>query len=58
MNDCIRCGEAPRVVEDGYCAHCYWAVRAEIADGLYQFGSYLDAWLRFAEWCDVHDAAA
>jgi hypothetical protein len=48
---CIRCGEAPRLDELGYCAHCFWAVRAEIHDGLGALHEYLSSWALFGEWC-------
>jgi len=49
--DCIRCGEAPGVDEQGYCARCHWAVRLEIHEGLRDLRVYLEAWARFADWC-------
>jgi len=49
--DCIRCWEAPRVDELGYCGHRHWAVRAEIERGLRALREYLRAWALFMEWC-------
>ncbi len=49
--ECIRCGEAPRVDEYGYCGHCHWAVRAEIEVGFHELEEYLSAWALFADWC-------
>lgn len=51
MVACIRCGEAPAVDEDGYCGHCHWTVRAEVAQGFADLAVYLAAWARFAAWC-------
>jgi hypothetical protein len=51
MPECIRCGEAPRVDEYGYCGHCYWAVRGELEAGLCELREYLGAWALFGEWC-------
>jgi hypothetical protein len=48
---CIRCGEAPRVDEVGYCGHCHWAVRAEVAEGLQLLSEYLRPWALFIDWC-------
>jgi hypothetical protein len=55
VDDCIRCTEAPRVDEEGYCGH--WAVKAEIEEGFYQFRKYLAGWARFADWCAGREAA-
>jgi hypothetical protein len=49
--ECIRCGEAPRVDELGYCGHCHWAVRAEVEAGFRVLGEYLRAWALFMDWC-------
>jgi len=49
-DDCIRCGEAPGVDEQGYCLYCHWAVKAEIQEGLRQLRNYLAAWARFEDW--------
>lgn len=53
---CIRCGNHPPV-ERGLCAHCVWAVRAEIEDGFVKLRGYLQAWADFTEWCRTHEAA-
>jgi hypothetical protein len=50
FDDCIRCGEAPGIDDDGYCAYCHWAVKAEIQEGLRQLYNYLAAWARFDDW--------
>jgi hypothetical protein len=53
---CVRCNDEPAV--DGglvYCAHCYWAAKAEVAQGLHDLQLYLANWARFAEWCAAHD---
>jgi len=44
FDDCIRCGEAPGIDDDGYCAYCHWAVKAELEEGLRQLRNYLTAW--------------
>lgn len=49
--DCIRCGEAAQVDGLGYCGHCYWAVRAELAAGFQQLNEHLGRWARFGDWC-------
>lgn len=48
---CIRCGEEDAVDTDGYCAHCFWAVRVELQEGWYELLDYLAAWAEFADWC-------
>jgi hypothetical protein len=48
---CTRCGEVPRVDEEGYCGHCHWAVRAEVEVGFYELREYLCAWTLFMNWC-------
>jgi hypothetical protein len=50
VDDCIRCGEAPGIDEQGYCGHCHWAVKVEIREGLHQLHNYLAAWARFSDW--------
>jgi hypothetical protein len=55
--DCLRCGEAPRVDEQGYCGHCHWAVKAEIEEGFYHLREYLARWARFADWSAGSEAA-
>ena len=56
MDDvCICCGEAQAV---DYCAHCHWAVRAEVEEGLYQLREYLRGWARFSDWCRSRGLAA
>ncbi len=57
VEDCIRCGEAPGVDEQGYCGHCHWAVKVEIQEGIYQLRDYLAGWARFADWCAGREAA-
>jgi hypothetical protein len=52
--DCIRCDEALAVDNLGYCAHCHWAVKAEVVDGLYALMEYLEPHLRFSDWCLEH----
>jgi hypothetical protein len=49
--ECIRCGEAPRVSEYGYCFQCHCAVRVEIDAGFEALGEYLCAWRLFTDWC-------
>jgi hypothetical protein len=49
-DQCIRCGEAPRVDTSGYCGHCYWAVKAEVESGLYELRAYLETWRVFRDW--------
>lgn len=49
--DCIRCCEAVRVDEEGYCRRCRWAVRAEVEQGLCALRDYLRAWSLFMDWC-------
>jgi hypothetical protein len=51
MGDCIRCGEAPRVDEFGYCGHCHWVVRTEVMEGLQLLSDYLRPWALFMDWC-------
>ena len=41
VEDCIRCGAAPGVDEQGYCGHCHWAVKVEIQEGFHQLRDYL-----------------
>jgi hypothetical protein len=53
--ECIRCGEAPAVDEQGYCGTCHWAVLLELHEGLQQLREYLAAWARFADWCAAHE---
>jgi hypothetical protein len=50
VEDCIRCGEAPRADEEGYCGHCHWAVKVEIQEGFHQLCTYLAGWARFDDW--------
>lgn len=58
MDDvCICCAEAAGVDELGYCAHCHWAVRLEVEEGLFQLRDYLGGWARFAEWCQSRGLA-
>ncbi|HEY7206624.1 MAG TPA: hypothetical protein VH416_00175 [Gaiellaceae bacterium] len=49
---CISCGEAAAVDLSGYCGHCHWEVRAEIAEGMVELRAYLLAWSRYSDWCD------
>jgi len=49
--ECIRCGEAPRLGEIGYCAPCHWAVRVEVEAGFRSLDEYLRAWALFMDWC-------
>ena len=51
VGECIRCGEAPRIDELGYCGHCHWAVLAEVEGGYRALRDYLRAWALFGEWC-------
>ena len=55
---CIRCDAAAIVDENGYCGCCYWAVRAEVERGLYQFAERLRKEARFQEWLAQHPEAA
>ena len=50
--ECIRCGQAPAVDDQGYCGHCHWAVRAEVEEGFYALREYLRAWASYGEWCE------
>lgn len=50
MDDCIRCDEAPAVDESGLCGHCFWAVRSEAEEGMFQLRAYLARWLEFRDW--------
>lgn len=54
---CIRCHALPRADELGYCAHCFWAVRAEVEDGFYAMRDYLRRWSKFAAWCRARGIA-
>jgi hypothetical protein len=51
FEDCIRCGEAPGIDEQGYCSHCHLAVKIEIQEGFRRLREYLMGWARFADWC-------
>jgi hypothetical protein len=51
VEDCIRCGEAPGVDEEGYCRDCHWAVKVEVQKGFDRLCEYLAGWARFADWC-------
>jgi hypothetical protein len=53
---CIHCDTSPADGELGYCGYCYWALRAEIEEGLSDLQAYLEKWARFAEWCVRHEA--
>jgi hypothetical protein len=55
LDDCIRCGEAPGIDDQGYCCSCHWAVKVEVEVGIRRFRDYLDAWALFAEWCADHE---
>jgi len=57
VEECIRCGGEPGIDEQGYCAHCHWAVKVEVHDGFLDLRNYLAAWARFADWCAAHEAA-
>jgi len=48
---CIRCEEASAVDELGYCAHCHWAAKAEVEEGLDRLRRYLRPWARYGDWC-------
>jgi hypothetical protein len=49
---CIRCAEILAVDGgNGYCGHCYWAVKSEIEDGISELQRYLEGWARFSDWC-------
>ena len=50
FDQCIRCGEAPCVDGSEFCGHCYWAVRAEIPEGMYALRTYLAGWTAFRQW--------
>jgi hypothetical protein len=52
--DCIRCGDAAPVNEDGYCGNCYWEVFFEISNGLHRLRDYLGRWAEFREWEICH----
>jgi hypothetical protein len=54
VEDCIRCGEAPGIDDQGYCGHCHGTVKVEIREGLHQLRDYLAAWARFSDW-SAHD---
>ena len=56
LDECIRCGEAPGVDENGYCCYCHWTVKLEVEIGLRELYEYLSAWARFADWCAGHGA--
>jgi hypothetical protein len=49
-DECIRCGEAPQADDEAYCGHCYWQVRAEVQEGLYDLSTYLARWSAFRDW--------
>ena len=48
---CIRCSEAPRLDELGYCGLCHWMVEAELNEGFRALADYLRAWALFGDWC-------
>jgi hypothetical protein len=56
--ECIRCDSTPVVDTAGYCVHCYWAVKAEVQEGLSQLGEYLRKRALFDNWCATHEAGA
>jgi hypothetical protein len=56
MAPCIRCAAAKGLDDLGYCGHCHWAARAELAKGFDALCQYLARWARFAEWCAQNDA--
>jgi hypothetical protein len=47
---CVRCGGIAVTDEVGYCGHCHWAVRAEIAEGFSALRRYLACWAQFRAW--------
>jgi hypothetical protein len=47
---CARCGEAPPADDDVLCGHCFWQIRAEVEEGMYELRAYLVHWLEFREW--------
>jgi hypothetical protein len=58
-SDCVRCDLAP-AVQDGLCAHCTWAIRAEVEQGIWQLRLYLenDPHVAFEAYCRTHGKAA
>lgn len=52
---CERCGEHP-VTTDGesFCPICIISIKVEVARGMKQIASYLEAWAAFRDWCAAH----
>jgi hypothetical protein len=47
---CIRCGKAEAPQPLGYCSDCAATARAELVEGMKQFGAYLSSWAAFEDW--------
>ena len=48
---CVRCGDAPRFGESGYCIACHWSVLVEVEAGFRSLCEYLRRWALFGDWC-------
>ena len=42
---CVRCQDYPKMSGYDLCGHCYWAVQAEVNEGLGQLQAFVDKYI-------------